>query len=41
MSFSLILTHPGGSHKNELPACCVLLAGNPVPIIRREPVTGD
>lgn len=41
MSFSLILTHPGGSHKDEFLACCVLLAGSPVPIVRREPVQAD
>jgi Uncharacterised protein family (UPF0160) len=41
MSFSLILTHPGGSHKDEFLACCVLLAENPVPIVRREPGPND
>ena len=25
MSFSLILTHPGGSHKDEFLACCLLI----------------
>ena len=41
MSYSLILTHPGGSHKDEFLACSVLLADNPVPIIRREPGDDD
>jgi hypothetical protein len=41
MSFSLILTHPGGSHKDEFLACCVLLAHDPSPIVRREPTTDD
>lgn len=33
----LILTHPGGAHKDEVLACSVLLALNPVPLVRREP----
>jgi hypothetical protein len=41
MSYSLILTHPGGSHKDEFLACCVLLADHPVPIVRREPGAVD
>lgn len=41
MSFSLILTHPGGSHKDEFLACCVLLAHSPVPVVRREPSEED
>jgi len=41
MKFSLILTHPGGSHKDEFLACCVLLADSPAPILRREPTEGD
>lgn len=41
MSFSLILTHPGSSHKDEFLACCVMLAVNPAPIVRREPVAAD
>lgn len=41
MSFSLILTHPGGSHKDEFLACCVLLADHPVAIVRREPCDED
>ena len=40
MNISLIVTHPGGSHKDEFLACCVLLAHGPAPIVRREP-TGD
>lgn len=41
MPRSLILTHPGGSHKDEFLACCVLLADQPVPIVRREPSEAD
>jgi len=41
MIFSKILTHPGGSHKDEFLACCLLLAENSVPIVRREPVAED
>ncbi|MEO6004128.1 MAG: MYG1 family protein [Opitutus sp.] len=40
-SFDLILTHPGSAHKDELLACAVLLATQPVPIIRREPTETD
>ncbi len=36
-NFDLILTHPGGSHKDEFLASCVLLAIRPVTIVRREP----
>jgi hypothetical protein len=41
MSFSQILTHPGGSHKDEFLACCLLLAENPVAIVRREATDED
>jgi Uncharacterised protein family (UPF0160) len=41
MSISLILTHPGGSHKDELLACCLLAAVHRVPIVRREPTDAD
>ncbi len=41
MNFSRILTHPGGSHKDEFLACCLLLVENRVPIIRREPTDMD
>ena len=41
MPFSLILTHPGGSHKDEFLACCLLLANHPVTIVRREPTDAD
>lgn len=41
MSFSLILTHPGSSHKDEFLACCVLLADSPAAIVRREPAGAD
>ena len=38
---SLILTHPGGAHKDELLACCLLAAVHRVPIVRREPTEFD
>ena len=38
---SLILTHPGGAHKDEFLACSVLLSLHPVPIVRREPTAED
>ena len=41
MTFSQILTHPGGSHKDEFLACCLLLVENPVMIVRREPSPED
>ena len=41
MTFSRILTHPGGSHKDEFLACCLLLAENRVPVVRREPTAED
>lgn len=41
MTFSKILTHPGGSHKDEFLACCLLLADNAVPVVRREPTDAD
>jgi len=41
MSIALILTHPGGSHKDEFLACCLLAAQHGVPIVRREPEQAD
>lgn len=41
MSFSQILTHPGGSHKDEFLACCLMMAHHAVPVIRREPTEKD
>lgn len=41
MSFSLILTHPGGSHKDEFLACCLLVSVHQAPIQRREPAPED
>jgi len=37
----LILTHPGGAHKDEFLACSVLLALHPVRLVRREPSAQD
>lgn len=39
--FSEILTHPGSSHKDEFLACCLLVAVNDAPILRREPTQQD
>jgi len=36
-----ILTHPGGAHKDDFLACCLLLAKHPVPIVRRDPTTEE
>ncbi len=41
MKFSLILTHPGGSHKDEFLACCLLAASHGAPVERREPTHAD
>ena len=41
MKYSLIVTHPGSSHKDEFLACCVLLAVSHAPIARREPTADD
>jgi len=41
MIVKTILTHPGGAHKDEFLACCVLLASHPVAIVRREPTESD
>jgi hypothetical protein len=41
MAIELILTHPGGSHKDEFLACCLLAARHGVPIVRREPEQTD
>ncbi len=40
-TFTTLLTHPGSAHKDDLLACCVLLAKNPVAIERREPTPED
>ena len=41
MAIELILTHPGGSHKDEFLACCLLVARHGVPVVRREPEQAD
>lgn len=33
----LILTHPGGAHKDDLLAVCVLIAKHTSPVVRRDP----
>lgn len=36
-----IVTHPGGAHKDDFLACCVLLTEAPVNIERRDPTEAD
>lgn len=36
-----ILTHPGGAHKDEFLACCVLVALTQAPVIRRDPAAEE
>ncbi|MCK5944186.1 MAG: MYG1 family protein, partial [Planctomycetes bacterium] len=37
----LVVTHPGGAHKDDLLACCVLVAKHGAVIERREPTADD
>lgn len=41
MTYTTLITHPGGAHKDEFLACCLLLAENEAPIVRREPTPDD
>ena len=41
MAITTILTHPGGAHKDELLACCLLVAVHGVEVVRREPSGED
>lgn len=41
MKITRILTHPGGAHKDEFLACCVLAAVHGCEIVRREPEQAD
>lgn len=41
MKITQILTHPGGSHKDEFLACCVLAAVHGCEILRSEPEQSD
>ena len=36
-----ILTHPGGAHKDDLLAVCVLIAKHQCPVVRRDPAEAD
>lgn len=36
-----ILTHPGGAHKDDFLACCLMLATCPAPIVRRNPTENE
>jgi|TARA_B110000495_G_C23011165_1_gene598095 hypothetical protein len=41
MSIQLIVTHPGGAHKDDFLACCLLAHLHGVPIQRRDPSDED
>jgi hypothetical protein len=41
MPITFIITHPGGAHKDDFLACCVLLANHPVRVERRNPTEED
>jgi hypothetical protein len=41
MKINRILTHPGGAHKDDFLACCVLAAVHDCEIVRREPEKAD
>lgn len=41
MTIKLIVTHPGGAHKDDFLACCLLAHLHGVPIQRREPSDDD
>ena len=41
MTIQLIVTHPGGAHKDDFLACCLLAHLHGVPIERREPTASD
>lgn len=41
MTIQLIVTHPGGAHKDDFLACCLLAHLHGVPIERREPTDED
>lgn len=36
-----IVTHPGGAHKDDLLACCVLIARYGCPVVRRDPTEDE
>ncbi len=36
-----ILTHPGGAHKDDLLACCLLIHVHQAPVVRRDPTQAD
>ena len=41
MTMQLIVTHPGGAHKDDFLACCLLAHLHGIPIQRREPTDDD
>ncbi|MFT5434767.1 MAG: uncharacterized UPF0160 family protein, partial [Myxococcota bacterium] len=41
MNITQILTHPGGAHKDDLLAVCVLIAKSGAPVVRRDPTDAD
>jgi len=36
-----IVTHPGGAHKDDLLACCLLIAEHRCPVVRRDPTAAE
>ncbi len=36
-----VVTHPGGAHKDDVLACCVLIARHACPIVRRDPTPDE
>jgi len=36
-----IVTHPGGAHKDDLLACCILIAKYGCPVVRRDPTEDE
>jgi hypothetical protein len=41
ISAQTILTHPGGAHKDDFLACCILVHTHRAPVVRREPEESD
>ena len=41
MTMQLIVTHPGGAHKDDFLACCLLAHLHGIPNQRREPTDDD
>lgn len=41
MNIHTIVTHPGGAHKDDFLACCLLVSATAAPVVRREPTPED